>query len=234
MTLALTPVPLEGVPDASADARMIGLLAWAMLTGKVLVGDPSEKALIELRPDLAQRVAADTVAMIGSKHGIEPPDVQNFLAVIANGDALKQAEVEIARIQAELVEERRIERETLAAERLAEREKFDAEKQVYVAKAAEIEQRLADDRAEFERRIAEEEELLARTERRSPPNDSVRPGALELEERRRNSRQHAPTSNGSGRMRRGDRGGCRVPLRARSRRDTGAGTDRRFAGRFGH
>ena len=165
MTLGLTPVPLEGVPDASADARMIGLLAWAMLTGKGLVGDASEKALIELRPDLAHRVAGDTVAMIQSKSGVEPPDVQNFLAVIANGDALKQAEVEIAGIQAKLFEERRIERETLAAERVAERDKFNAEKRVYVAKAAEIERRLAGDRVEFERRKLEEEKQLASMER---------------------------------------------------------------------
>lgn len=165
MTLALTPVPLEGVPDASADARMIGLLAWAMLTGKVLVGEASQEALLALRPDLAQRVAGDTVAAIRSKRGVEPPDVQNFLAVVANGDALKTAEVDIARIQAELFEERRIEREKLAAERLAEREKFAAEQRVYVAKAAEIERRLADDRVEFERHKAEEEEQLASAER---------------------------------------------------------------------
>jgi hypothetical protein len=184
MSLALTPVPLEGVPDASADARMIGRLAWSMLTGKVLVGDASEKALIALRPDLSQRVAGDTVAMIRSKRGVEPPDVQNFLAVIANGDALKAAEVDIARIQAELFEERRIERERLAAERLAEREKFAAEQRVYVAKAAEIERRLADDRAAFERRKAEEEEQLAATERQLAAErlqfDQER---LELEER---------------------------------------------------
>lgn len=164
MTLALTPIPVEGVPDGAADARTIGLLTWGMLTGKVLTGEATDAALIELRPELAKRVATDTVAMIRRKRG-ELPDVQAFLAVIATGDALRKAEIEIARIQAELFDERRIERETVATERVAEREKFESERRAYVEKAAEIEQRLADDRAEFHRYKLEEEERIASGDR---------------------------------------------------------------------
>ena len=97
MPLGLTSIPLDGVPDAGADAKTIGLLAWSMLTGKALTGDASEDALREQRPNLAKRVVADTIAMIRSKSGVASPNVQDFLAVIAAGDALQAADVEIAR-----------------------------------------------------------------------------------------------------------------------------------------
>jgi serine/threonine protein kinase len=184
MTLALTPIPLGGVPDAGADARTVGLLAWSMLTGKPLVGEPTEEALLALRPDLAKRVVDDTLAMVRSKSGVAPPDVQDFLAVIATGDALKTAEVEIARIQAELLEERRIERETIAAERVAERERHEAEVRAAAERAAEIEQRLADERVEFERRKAEEEAQFASTEQQlAAERLQFEQERLELEER---------------------------------------------------
>ena len=39
MSLALTAIPIEGVPDARSDARTIGRLAWAMLMGHAVSDD---------------------------------------------------------------------------------------------------------------------------------------------------------------------------------------------------
>ncbi|MEO6877434.1 MAG: hypothetical protein ABI205_03065, partial [Gemmatimonadaceae bacterium] len=147
VTLEPTPVPMESVPDAGADAKTIGTLAWAMLTGqRYAEGQP----LTDLRPDLAKRVTDDTEAMVRSKSGAGAPDVPTYLAVVAAADALRAGELEIAEMQAEMLEARRNELET-----------FAAEQQAYALRNKELEEQLANERQEFERKMADEQAQLA-------------------------------------------------------------------------
>ncbi|MEP6494924.1 MAG: protein kinase [bacterium] len=163
--LALTPIALRGVPDAADDARTIGALAWAMLTGSAFEDEPSADALASARPDLAERVVRETVAMLRLKSGARPPDLQAFIAVIATGDELRRAEVEIVRLRTNLTEERRAERERIADERIAERQKFEYEQRVVEERATATERRLSAEREEFERRVAHEQSRMAAAER---------------------------------------------------------------------
>jgi hypothetical protein len=142
VTLEPTLVPAAGVPDAGADARTLGTLAWSMLTGKEFTDALS---LAALRSDLAKRVVDDTEVMLRSKSGGEVPDTQSYIAVIASADALKAGELEIAEIQAHLTDERR-----------AELEQFELEQKAFALRNAELEQKLSDERREFEQRMAEE------------------------------------------------------------------------------
>jgi len=148
--LSPTPVPMESVPDACEDARTIGTLSWSMLTGEPFDGSESADALAERRPDLARRVVDDTVAMTACRNGHRAPDVANYLGVIANADALRQGEIEVARMQAELEEERR-----------KEREAFEAEQRACEARVRETEEQLAAEREDFARKMKEEEARLA-------------------------------------------------------------------------
>ena len=148
--LSPTPIPMESIPDACEDARTIGTLSWAMLTGERFDGSESADELAERRPDLARRVIDDTIAMTACRNGGEVPDVANYLGVIANADALRQGEIEVARMEAELEEERR-----------KEREAFEAEQRACEARVRETEEQLAAEREDFARRIKEEEARLA-------------------------------------------------------------------------
>jgi hypothetical protein len=120
MSLAPTPIPIEGVPDAGADARTIGMLAWRMLTGETFVAETAEAQLPELTPDLAARVRTELLAVARSKNGTAVADVDNavnsMIASIAMADALKQGEIEAAKLRAEVIESQRIEREKWAVE----------------------------------------------------------------------------------------------------------------------
>jgi hypothetical protein len=147
VTLEPTPIPIDGVPDAAADAKTIGTLAWAMLTGQRYADGQS---LAELRPGLAKRVTDDTEAMVRSTSGTDAPDVPTYLAVVAAADALRAGELEIAEMQAELLEARRNELETFAAEQRA-----------CALRNTELEEQLANERKEFERKMADEEAELA-------------------------------------------------------------------------
>jgi hypothetical protein len=149
MTLGLTPIPLEGLPDAAADARTIGTLAWAMLAGRAYTPETPD-SLRDLRRDLAQRVIDETTAMVNHSAHDGPPDVERFLSVIAMGDVLREGELEIARMQADMVEERRVERVRLEAEARAHADRAEA-----------LEARLRKERAEFERHIKREEARIA-------------------------------------------------------------------------
>ena len=148
--LSPTSIPMESIPDACEDARTIGALSWAMLTGQPFDGSESADALAERRPDLARRVVDDTAAMTACRNGGRVPDVANYLGVIANADALRQGEIEVARMQAELEEERR-----------KEREAFEAEQRACEARVRETEEQLAAEREDFARRMKEEEARLA-------------------------------------------------------------------------
>ncbi|MDB4874533.1 MAG: serine/threonine protein kinase [Gemmatimonadetes bacterium] len=147
VSLEPTPIPMQGVPDACADAKTIGTLTWSMLTG---TRHTDAAALSELRPDLAKRVVDETETMVRCKSGGEVPDVQTFLAVIAAADALRAGELEVAEIQAELQEARRKE--------LAD---FEAEQAACALRNRELEEQLANERKEFEAKMADEEAQLA-------------------------------------------------------------------------
>jgi len=145
--LGLTAIPLEGLPDAAADARTIGSLAWAMLTGHSR--ESADEKLSDVRADLAQRVVEETTAILNARLG-ETPDVDRYLSVVAMGDVLREGELEIARMQAELLEERR-----------EERVKFEAQAREAADKAAGLMEKLKQEREAFEQRIEEEDRRVA-------------------------------------------------------------------------
>ena len=148
VVLSLTPVPLEGLPDATSDARTIGRLAWAMLAGRPYADDAPP--LRELAPNLSSRVLDEATAMATLPDGVEAPDVERFLSVVAMGDALRDGEIEMARLQAELLEERRI-----------EASQSEAKARALEERATQLERQLASDRATFDAIRREEELKLA-------------------------------------------------------------------------
>ncbi|HEY9229233.1 MAG TPA: hypothetical protein VIP11_21455, partial [Gemmatimonadaceae bacterium] len=86
IAFAPTAIPISGVPDAGADAKTIGMLAWAMLTGKPYVAEKNGPRLAALAPNLASRVIDATEQLINSD-GAEAaaPDVRTMLGVLAAG-----------------------------------------------------------------------------------------------------------------------------------------------------
>jgi hypothetical protein len=150
--LAPTPIPITGVPDACADARTIGELAWSMLSGQPY--EPAKRSsLAALMPNLAARVVEATDELIDCRMPTPsdpPPDVATVIGIIAAGDVLKQAEVEISAMKEEYQEQHRI---ALAR---CENRRLEVEQQ-----AVEAANALADERADFERRSTKEQETLA-------------------------------------------------------------------------
>lgn len=139
-----TPIPITGVPDASGDARTLGLLAWALLTGAP-AAEGETRSLGEVCPNLATRVVESTDKMIRSKDHRDAPDIPSFIGVVAAGDALKQAEVELSAQKEEYDEQHR------AALQACEVQRQEVEQH-----ASEQASMLAGEREEFERKIAEE------------------------------------------------------------------------------
>jgi len=150
--LAPTLIPITGVPDACADARTIGELAWAMLSGKTY--EPGKRqSLANVAPNLASRVVEATEELIACTMptpNAPAPDVATVIGVIAAGDVLKQAEVEISAMKEEYQEQHRI---ALAK---CENRRMEVEQQ-----AVETANALADERADFERQMTEEKAALA-------------------------------------------------------------------------
>ena len=103
VSLMPTTIPITGVPDATSDARTIGTLAWTMLAGETFTQGEGPKPLAELVPNQAVRVVEATEKMARSEDA-DDLDIPTFLGIIAAGDALKQAEVELA-AQKELYDE---------------------------------------------------------------------------------------------------------------------------------
>ena len=108
ITLTRMPIPINGVPDATSDARSIGRLAWTLLSGETWAPE-TEQGLCELVPNLAKRVADDTMMMSRLKDGQPPPDVMAYIGVIAAGDVLKRAEVDLIALKDEVTEWRETE-----------------------------------------------------------------------------------------------------------------------------
>ncbi|HEY0994948.1 MAG TPA: hypothetical protein VGD77_03055, partial [Gemmatimonadaceae bacterium] len=148
------PLSRSEFPDADDDARTIGALARPMLARAGDPRAPDHVPLMELRPDLPQRLVEAVEALALPKgEGAEPGDVRSFIAAIAMADAILAGEVEAAHMEAVMIEQQRI-----------EREQWNAELAAHEQRIADLEQKLRDERAEMERTIAEERERLA-TER---------------------------------------------------------------------
>jgi hypothetical protein len=162
-TLTVTPIPLEGLPDACSDAQMIGALAWTLLTGEPYSGEESQRQLADMRPDLSTRLVAETEAMTRCRIDGKTPDLDTMIAVIATGDAWHSSESELARLEAEHTEAMRLAREQFEAEKATIQQQLADETERIAADRAEFERqrqaeldRLAADRAEWERTTAEE------------------------------------------------------------------------------
>lgn len=173
-SLALTPIPMEGLPDECSDAQMIGSLAWTLLTGKPYDGEESQHRLSDMRPDLSARLVAETEAMARCRIDGERPDLDTMIAVIATGDAWRASESSISQLEAEHAEQMRLAREEFEAEKLKiqqqladETDRLAAERAEYERATAEeraaYEQATATERAEYERRTQEEREEFRRS-----------------------------------------------------------------------
>jgi hypothetical protein len=111
VSLSPAPIPITGVADERSDAKTIGELAWLMLTGTKLPEGEAQTRLAELAPNLAHRVIEATEKLVRGPQGQDTPvpDVSSVLAIIAAGDVLKQAEVEISAMKEEYEEQHRAE-----------------------------------------------------------------------------------------------------------------------------
>lgn len=144
-----TPVPMTGTPDVATDARTIGTLAWAFLTGRPYARGET-RSLGEVCPNLAARVIEATDKIIRSKDHADAPDVDKYLSILAAGDVLKQAEVELLAQKEEYDEAHRI-----------ELQKCDLQRQEVEQHAAEQASLLAGEREEFRRQIEDERAAIA-------------------------------------------------------------------------
>jgi hypothetical protein len=149
VTLSPTDAPKTNRPDARDDARTIGALAMAMLTAKPMADD-HDGTLANMRPDLPQRVIDATERVAACTMNDEQPNISAYLASVAMADAIKEGELEGARIDAEF-----------RAQIKAEREKWEAEQHAsQMANEAQV-QKFGEERSEYERRAAKEREQLA-------------------------------------------------------------------------
>jgi hypothetical protein len=183
VSLIPTAIPLEGVPDACADSRVLGALAFELLTGEAYGGGDPLAEMKQLRPQLAQRVRDEVRGMLKcqSTQDADVPDVHTFIAMIATADEMRLGEEERARLEAELVQKHRLECERWEAERKRLEDRIAADdrclkeqRAALDASEAEHQQRLTADLAalEAQRQQADErtriaEEHAARAEARA-------------------------------------------------------------------
>jgi hypothetical protein len=210
-----TLIPMTGIPDEATDARTIGKLAWAFLTGEPY--SPAEtRSLAEVCPNLATRVVDATDKIVRSKDHADRPDVDTYLGILAAGDVLKQAEVELLAQKEEYDEAHRLELqkcdlqrqevEQHAAEQASilagEREEFqremadlraqlEAERAQFEALSAERKERFAAVRAELDEQRAELERRTAELDRYRAEVEKVRDGALAAREEAKAAREEA-------------------------------------------
>ena len=149
VTLAPMDAPKTNRPDPRDDARTIGTLAMTALTAKPMT-DEHDDTLMSKRPDLPQRVADATEKLAACTINDEMPNVSAYLASLAMADAIKEGEVEVARLESEH-----------RAQMKAEREKWEAEQTACQLANEEQAKKFAEERAEYERRSAKEREQLA-------------------------------------------------------------------------
>lgn len=146
--LSPTEAPKTNRPDARDDARTIGQLAMAMLTAKPM-SEEHDGSLFGMRPDLPERVATATEKVAACTINDETPDIPAFLASLAMADAIKEGELEVARVDAEF-----------RAQLKAEREKWEAEQEACRLSNENQAKKFAEERAEYERRSAKERQQL--------------------------------------------------------------------------
>jgi hypothetical protein len=175
LSLAPTPIPLGGVPDAATDARTIGMLAWAMYAGKPYGEGERVASLGDVCPNLATRVIDATNKMIAAKDHADAPDLATYIAIVAAADVLKQAEVEIAAMKEEYDEQhaqaiaacelKRQETEDHAQEQASllagEREEFARAMSDERAAIEAERSQMATERAELDRMMKERKDKLA-------------------------------------------------------------------------
>jgi hypothetical protein len=149
VTLAPMEAPKTNRPDPRDDARTIGMLALTALTAKPMT-DEHDDTLLSKRPDLPERVATATEKLAACTINDETPDVSAYLASLAMADAIKEGEVEVARLESEF-------RATMKAER----EKWEAEQEACRVDNENQAKKFAEERAEYERRAEKEREQLA-------------------------------------------------------------------------
>ena len=155
-SLAVTPIPMEGLPDECSDAQMIGSLAWTLLTGEPYDGEESQRRLSDMRPDLSARLVAETEAMARCRTDGERPDLDTMIAVIATGDAWRSSESAISQLETEHAEQMRLAREEFEAEKLKIQQQLADETDRLAAERAEYERTTAEERAAYEQATAVE------------------------------------------------------------------------------
>ena len=167
VSLGPTPIPITGVPGEAADARTIGRLAWTLLSG-TRPDENSGASLAQLCPNLATRIVDETEKLVRLRDDAEPPDVGHFIGIVAAGDVLKQAEVELTASKDEYIEWReneiqkyethKVELERQVAERIAV---LDKERQEFARFAKDERASIEIERAQMEAAIRERQERLA-------------------------------------------------------------------------
>jgi hypothetical protein len=167
VTLGPTPIPITGIPGEAADARTIGRLAWTLLSGSPPDLD-AESSLAELCPNLAARVVDETEKFVRLRDDADAPDVGHFIGIVAAGDVLKQAEIELAAAKDEYVEWReseiqkyeaqRVELERQVAESLAA---LEGDRRAFEKFASDERAGIEAERAQMEAAIRERQDKLA-------------------------------------------------------------------------
>ena len=178
MTLTRTPIPINGVPDATSDARTIGRLAWTLLSGETWTLE-NEQRLCELVPNLAKKVADETMMMSRLKDGAPTPDVMAYIGVVAAGDVLKRAEIDLIAAKDEVTEWRDTEFRKFERRKKELEEKARADAAALAKEREEFKKFESDERAAI---AAERAELESNTARRQKRLTEVRD---ELEDQRR-------------------------------------------------
>src|SRR5262245_47472886 len=83
MSLGLSPLPMDSLPDACTDAQMIGALAWSMLTGRSYdAATTDDRTLGDLRSRLSPKIVAATEALLACKRSGEAPDIGEYIELL--------------------------------------------------------------------------------------------------------------------------------------------------------
>jgi hypothetical protein len=149
VSLGPTDAPKTSRPEPRDDVHTIGTLATTMLLAKPMA-DEHDGTLGSMRPDLPQRVVDATNRVSTCTINDELPNLASYLASLAMADAIKEGELEVARVDAEFRAAMKSERENWEAEQLACQTANEAQAKKF-----------AEERAEYERRSSKEREQLA-------------------------------------------------------------------------
>jgi hypothetical protein len=165
ITLTRMPIPINGVPDATSDARSIGRLAWTLLSGKMWSLE-TEQRLCDFVPNLAKKVSDDTMMMSRLKDGAPTPDVMAYIGVVAAGDVLKRAEIDLIALKDEVTEWRDTEYRRFERRKRELEEKARADAAALAKEREEFRTFESDERAAIAAERAELESNIARRQKR--------------------------------------------------------------------